>query len=135
MAEKHKVTFAALRNRAEKESWSELKTGQQHKISTKLAQKTAEKIADAESDYMVNIARLNHKIAEKIDKLLSGADEPEPRAVKALTSALKDINDIQNNIKATSGETGASINENLVSLIEVLKDSRPPHEIRVDADE
>jgi len=103
LAEKYKVTFAALRKRAEKESWADLKVGQQHKISTKLAQKTAEKIADAESDYIVDIARLNHKLAEEVEKFIRRTDNPESRDIKALTAALKDIKDIQNSTTGASG--------------------------------
>lgn len=50
LAEKYGVKFAALRSRAEKEKWPALKEEQQHKIDTKTAQKTQDKISDALSD-------------------------------------------------------------------------------------
>ena len=124
LAEKYKVTFAALRKRAEKESWADLKAGQQHKISTKLAQKTAEKIADAESDYIVDIARLNHKLAEEVEKFIRRTDNPESRDIKALTAALKDIKDIQTQIKGAP-----DITEEDDNLFEAIKEAVKTDEI------
>lgn len=50
LAEKYGVKFASLRARAEKEKWPKLREEQQHKTSTKIAQKTQDKISDALSD-------------------------------------------------------------------------------------
>ena len=98
LAVKNNVSFATLRNRADKEKWVELRKSQQHKHSTKLAQKTIEKLSDEQSDYLVNINKLNFELSDVISKVISQKDIIEklrPSDIKALTGALKDIKDIQ----------------------------------------
>lgn len=50
LAEKYGVKFASLRACAKREDWPKLREEQQHKISTKAAQETQNKIAGALSD-------------------------------------------------------------------------------------
>ena len=98
LAEKYKVSLPAIAKRAKQEDWQSLRGGQYNKSCTKVIQKTAEKLADAESDYIVDIAMLNHGLAGVVKGFLTSKDkiaELEPRDLKALTAALKDIKDIQ----------------------------------------
>ena len=103
LAEKHGVTFSSLSKKAWAEKWAESRAEIGNKTETKLIQKTAEKIADAESDYIVDIAKLNRDLAGAVAGILT--DEARlatlaPRDIKALTAALKDIKDIQSNVNA-----------------------------------
>ena len=97
LADKHKIKFSTLRDRAIKEKWAESKETQRNKTVTNTVQKTAEKIAESESDYIINMAEINFGLAELIKKNIG--NNIEPKDIKSLTAALKDISEIQKNIK------------------------------------
>lgn len=97
LSENHKVSFQTLRDRAIKEKWAELRNIQRNKIGTTTAQKTAEKIAEQESDYIVNIDRLKFKLARALEGFIESGDF-NATGLKALSGTLKEIQDIQNNM-------------------------------------
>lgn len=92
LAEKYNVSFNTLKDRAIRENWSELKNEQHHKIITKIQQKTAEKIAETESNYVINFAKINHLLSKKIVEMAKSIDNPQ--MLKQLTGALKDIKEV-----------------------------------------
>lgn len=60
LAEKHKISFPTLRDRAAKEGWGDLREEQRNKIVSKTSQKTAEVVSTQE--------------ANRISRILSAAD-------------------------------------------------------------
>lgn len=74
LAKKHGICFSTLEKTARKEKWTSQRKKQRDKIATKLSQKTADIIVDAE--------------VSRIDRILSAADE----ALNAITSGLGELN-------------------------------------------
>lgn len=99
LAKKYGVSFNTLQDRAIKEKWTELKASQHDKITTKTRQKTAEKIAEKESNRIIDITEANYCIYELFKEKIADNDfreEVKAKDMKALSSMLKDIQDIQN---------------------------------------
>lgn len=103
LAEKYKVTLRQIANVAKAEKWVDLKKKQRNKISTKLQQKTADKIVDRN----VRLLEISDKLTSKINKAVEeldmrlteqgkvDVDMVEVDRLNKLTKALKDIKDIQ----------------------------------------
>ncbi|MBR6523464.1 MAG: hypothetical protein IKT39_02495 [Clostridia bacterium] len=70
LAEKYEVSKNQVANRAKDENWQELRKVQQDKIGTKLGQKTADKIVDAEVDRIGNLLTSADTAQKKIDQAL-----------------------------------------------------------------
>lgn len=70
LAEKYNIPFSTLEKAARKESWAKLKKNQCDKVETKLRQKTAKKIVQAEVNRIENIINLTDKVSEKLDKAI-----------------------------------------------------------------
>lgn len=126
LAEKHKVSFSTLKTIAGNQDWVKHREEQRKTIGIKLAQKTAEKIVEKESDRMARINEVADKLIDKIEEATQQLDifvaknkqkscsengrqvtEELPKAVKTgvvdaknlkqLASALRDIREIQFN--------------------------------------
>ena len=100
LGKKHGVSRSAISRRSALEDWVNERKEFQSKKKTKLARETLTKLAEQESECIVNINKINHKISEKLERIIdSMGDEPietkESGTIKNLTSALKDIRDIQ----------------------------------------
>ena len=103
LAEKYNVSLRQIANVAKAEKWVDLKKKQRNKISTKLQQKTADKIVDRN----VRLLEISDKLTSKIDKAVEeldmrlteegkvDVDMVEVDRLNKLTKALKDIKDIQ----------------------------------------
>lgn len=106
LAEKYKVSFNTLKDRANKECWSNEKKKQHNKITTETQQKTAEIIVEAEVDRVANIINLSDKISAKIDKAIEQVDKIlvdgeivdagliDTYKLRQLVQSLKDVKDI-----------------------------------------
>lgn len=107
LAEKYTVSLSAIRAKAEKENWVELKKKQQHKISTKAAQKTAEKIVQTEVSRIEALLRLADEARGQIELGLtqlgkyvdvfgnvSECEVIDVNKLRKLIASLKDLKDI-----------------------------------------
>ena len=68
LAEKYELSFATLRTRAKKEDWVAQREAQRHKVSTKVAQKTAQVVAKKEVDRIERINSLADTLLEKLEE-------------------------------------------------------------------
>jgi len=68
LAEKYSVSFATLRVRAQKEDWVAQKKAQQHKVSTKVAQRTADAIVKKEVNRIEKINSLADTLLGKLEE-------------------------------------------------------------------
>lgn len=93
LAGKYGVAFQTLRDRAMRENWGAFRETQRHKIGTKTAQKTAEKISDRNAGMTVEMAELHTIAARRAREMLEG-ETLNPKGLKSVTSALKDLSDI-----------------------------------------
>lgn len=74
LAEKHGIVFQTLRDRAIREKWFDKRKKQRDKISLKTEQKTAEKIAEQESDLAANIYSAANELLKKINIAIEQTD-------------------------------------------------------------
>ena len=68
LAEKYGVSQQSISLHGKEENWVELKEKSLSKISTKIEQKTVEKIADAESDRISRMNKAADRLLEKIEE-------------------------------------------------------------------
>ena len=107
LAEKYKVSFNTLKDRANKERWADVKKEQHNKIISATQQKTADKIVDAEVDRLAELLKLTDEAREQIRvgmsqlnkfmDMFGNIHESEIIDVvklKKLVSAMKDLKDI-----------------------------------------
>jgi len=97
LAEKHGVSFGALRARAEKEQWVAQRETQQHKISMETAQKAAEKISDNESEIAAIKSRLRLKIFEQLEHRMD-EEQVDGNDFRRLVQSFKDMCEIRDEI-------------------------------------
>lgn len=97
LAEKHKVKFSALREVAFREGWVAAKSEQMDKIRNATAQKTAEKIADNESEIASIRSRLRLKIMQELEIRIAKADG-DGMEFRRLVQSYKDMCDITDGI-------------------------------------
>ena len=71
LAEKYKVSFTVLKNRAKKEDWPGLRKQAEHRANTKATQKTA----DAAADNAVIFERMRKKALLKLERELDAVLE------------------------------------------------------------
>lgn len=157
LAEKHKIPYQTLRDRAIKEKWFNKRKEQRKKISIKTDEKTAEKLAEAEANRLLNISNAADKLLEKIelateqldqfivenkikqreiqyvtdksgfgkpkkevikevtDKRIVKAGHLDRAGLKQLTSALKDLKDIQFTADEDKPQENPNINITVVA--------------------
>lgn len=91
LAEKYGIPLGTLRARAEKEKWVKLKEKQMHRISTKTAQKTADKIAKQEANRVARIRATSDELLSKIERAIAELDSAQvSRKKKVKTTEYKD---------------------------------------------
>lgn len=74
LAEKHKVSLQAIKDRGTKEKWVAQKKEQQTKIQQKTNQKTAEKIAEQNANFVANLNNAANELLEKIQIAIQQTD-------------------------------------------------------------
>ena len=74
LAEKHGIPYQTLRDRALKEKWNDKRKAQREIIGKKTEQKTAEKIAERESDLAARINSAAEELLEKIQEATKQLD-------------------------------------------------------------
>ena len=121
LAEKYKVSFNTLKDRANKERWADVKKEQHNKIISATQQKTADKIVDAEVDRLTGLLKLTDEAQEQIRvgmsqlnkfmDMFGNIHESEIIDVvklKKLVSAMKDLKDI---VKVDTGNDMRKLDE------------------------
>ena len=121
LAEKYKVSFNTLKDRANKEGWADVKKEQHNKIMSATQQKTADKIVDAEVDRLTELLKLTDEAQEQIRvgmsqlnkfmDMFGNIHESEIIDVvklKKLVSAMKDLKDI---VKVDTGNDMRKLDE------------------------
>lgn len=131
LADKYKVSKNQISNRAITENWKELRQKQQDKIGTKLGQKTAEKIVNAEVDRITALLNLSDEAQKQIKTSLgqlgmyvdmfgnvSECDVIDANKLRKLVASLKDLKDI---ISLGEGLTMSEEEKKQANLLKAIK--------------
>ena len=107
LSKKYNISYNTLKVRANKEKWSQEKKEQHIKITSKIHQKTADIIVDAEVDRLAELLKLTDEAQRQISLGMSqlnqyldmfgnrhDSDIIDVTRLKKLVSAMKDIRDI-----------------------------------------
>ena len=97
LAEKHGVPYGTLRCRAEKGKWTEERAEHQRKVSAKSAQKSVEKISDAESEIAAIRSRVHLKLMQEVERqtnALMQSDECNSYELRRIVQSYRDMSDI-----------------------------------------
>lgn len=121
LADKYKVSKNQVANRAKDENWQELRKKQRDKIETKLGQKTADKIVDAEVDRIGRLLTSADTAQKKIDQALKQLTKyvnaegeivdsqfVNVKELRAIIAAMKDLKDI---VKVDTGNDMRKLDE------------------------
>lgn len=115
LAKKHDVSESSLTRKAIAEKWKAERDAQRSRIEAKTQQKTAEKIADSESEILAIKSRLKLKMYQQIEKRMESVDDLEGQEFRRLVQNYKDMCDIQD---ADKQQTAV---EDLTPLAEKLR--------------
>lgn len=121
LAEKYKVSYNTLKDRANKEHWADVKKKQHIKITSETQQKTADKIIDAEVDRIGNLLTSADTAQKKIDQALEQLTKyvnaegeivdsqfVNVKELRAIIAAMKDLKDI---VKVDTGNDMRKLDE------------------------
>jgi 2-succinyl-5-enolpyruvyl-6-hydroxy-3-cyclohexene-1-carboxylate synthase len=124
LAEKYGVSFSAVRHRAEKEKWTDLRTQAEQKLSTKIVEKVASQEAKRVDAFQHLADRLLQHITDNIDLLASNAT-----SVKDITVAIKNLREI----KGVKSEIDLKEQEARIAKLmkEAMADEKRDNEIKV----
>lgn len=90
LANKYNISSSTMRKKAAKEKWSE----QRNNVVTKVEQKTAEKIAEKQSnDIADGLTRLNDLAFRMLEKLEAAVDEIDEKEMSIVTQVRKNTID------------------------------------------
>lgn len=95
LAKKNDVAVRTLADRAKKENWVELRKKHRNDVATRTAQQIAKQQAQRTLKLMSATDKLLEKIESTIEEMKTSDELADCRLVKQLSSALKDIKDIQ----------------------------------------
>lgn len=74
LAEKHKVSLQAIKDRGTREKWVAQKKEQQTLIQLKTNQKTAEKLSEQNAEFIANLNNAANELLEKIQTAIKQTD-------------------------------------------------------------
>lgn len=97
LSEKHKVGLSALKQRAVKEKWTDLRD----RAAEITNQKTIEKIAKENSKYGAKLYQVADILLDKLKSVIENNAFLTPQNIRHYTAALRDLKDIKN-IRSTS---------------------------------
>lgn len=122
LAEKYKVSFDTLKHRANKEKWADEKRIQRDRIAQKTQQKAAEKIADAQSDRILDILGLTDELAPEIKKAIGQLETAvlndgsvidtgivDTYKLRQIVQSIKDLKEIVKDDSSAAAQTGVII--------------------------
>ena len=95
LAKKNDVAVRTLADRAKKENWVELRKKHRNDVATITTQKIAKQQAERTLKLMSATDKLLEKIESTIEEMKTSDELADCRLVKQLSSALKDIKEIQ----------------------------------------
>lgn len=95
LAKKHGVSMSTLSKRAAAEKWAETKEQQTQTIRKKLETKTAEKIANNESEVAAIMSRIRLKLTRKIEQAVDKLEEVDAGELRKLVQSYKDMSEAQ----------------------------------------
>lgn len=75
LAEKHKVSFNTLQQKARDDKWFDKRKEQHDKIAENIRQKTAEKLAEKEANRLLRISNAADRLLEKIEEATEQLDQ------------------------------------------------------------
>lgn len=140
LAEKYRVSFNTLKHKANKEKWAAERKKQYNKITTKLQQKTAEKIASAEVDRISKVLELSDKLTMKIEKAIEQLESVavdghiiqtgfvDTYRLRQIVQSMKDIKDIARS-EDKSEEIFKVRMQNMITLSDMLRNPEPDRNI------
>ena len=120
LAEKHGVSYATLRRRAEKEHWADERKTTERKVSAKVAQKVALTKVALEVDRLTRLLNIGDNIAGKLEEATSKTPI-ENYDFRTYTIALKNLHDVAKESDQAAGQD----TEDLTPLAALLGE---PHE-------
>lgn len=92
LADKYSVSFSAIRRRAEKEKWTDLRTQAEQKSSIKIV----ESVASQEAKRVDGIQTVADMLLQKIyEGVKDGSLIVDTQSIRHITSSLKDLRDIK----------------------------------------
>lgn len=96
LAEKHGVSFNTMKRIAVREKWNDLRQQASEKATTKFVDKEAGKAADRLTRIVAASDSLLEAIETTINGYIAGEIMLSGKDIKSLSSAIKDIKDVQN---------------------------------------
>lgn len=100
LAEKYKVPFSTLRDKATKGKWKKAKDEHWNNVVKETEQKTTEKIAESESEIASIRSRLRLKIMQQLETRLE-IEEVDGMEFRRLVQSFKDMCEITEGIGST----------------------------------
>ena len=120
LAKKYDISFNTLKTRASKENWADLKKEQHNKITTKVQQKTAEKIIDKAVQRNSEILNLADMLIEKVKDSIETTSNDDTYKIRQLVQSVKDLKEVVR----SEGEKDMDESEKQHSeLLEAIKDA------------
>ena len=92
LAAKHNVSFTTLSKRAKREGWADRRKNNDDKVTAK----ALEKFSEQEAERRQNIMDTANTLLDRVDAILMMHAELDPKDVRTLAAALKDIKDCKN---------------------------------------
>ena len=96
LADKYCVSYSTLTKRAAAEKWKASKDEQTQVIRSETDRKTAEKIAENESDIAAAMSRIRLKLTQRIEKAVNTTEEIDTTELRKLVQCFKDMSEAQN---------------------------------------
>ena len=125
LADKYSVSFSAIRRRAEKEKWTDLRTQAEQKASMKIVNSVASQDAKRVEDIQTVADLLLQKIKEGVE---NGTLVVDTQSIRHITSSLKDLRDIK------GYKSDLDMQEQMARIEKLRKDAEgdgPDKEIKV----
>ena len=119
LADKYGVSFSTLEKKGRAEKWRELKAKQGERVAELMREKTAEKIADTESDVAVIMSRIRLKLTQKIEEAVDKMEELDTAELRKLVQSFKDMSEAKT---GTEEEKTGALNDILAAVRGVSDD-------------
>lgn len=118
LSQKYKVSYSTLSKRAADEKWTETRESQLQTIREEMGRKTAEKIADTESECAAIMSRIRLKLTIKIEQAVDKLEEVDPGELRKLVQSYKDMSEVA----GTEEEKTGVLNDILAAVKGVADD-------------
>ena len=93
LAEKYGLSPSSVEKRAAKEKWTAARETRLQETSRRIEEKTAEKIADTESEAAAIMSRIRLKLIRKIDQAVDKLEEVDASELRKLVQSYKDMSE------------------------------------------